>query len=220
MQASSRRSRLRRAPRSTSRTRGSRQRSRSRFGTTRKQGRRGITHSLRAKVNSHQNQAEKRRLNAEYRAAVKTYEAAVRAFQQQNYGKAKEQFEKLLAGPVLEVVERSRVHLRMCEQRLSPASPSPKGAAGYYNLGVAELNARRLEQAIQHLSKAGKMAPEREEVRYALAAAYALEGNTGAALEHLQAAITLRPQNRFQARHDEDFEALRSDARFQALVYS
>ena len=171
-------------------------------------------------ANNNQIHPEARKLNAEYQAAVKAYEAAVRAFQQQNYGKAKELFEKLVASPVLDVAERSRVHVRICEPRRNPVAPSPKGAAEYYDLGVAELNARRLEAAVEHLSKALKSAPDRDEIRYALAAAHALQGNADAALEHLKVALTLRPQNRFQARRDEDFESLRSDERFQSLVYS
>jgi tetratricopeptide (TPR) repeat protein len=172
------------------------------------------------RANNSQNHVEARRLNAEYQAAVRTYEAAARAFQQQNYAKAKELFEKLVSNPVLDVAERSRVHLRICEQRLNPAVPAPKGAAEHYDLGVAELNARRLDDAIEHLSKALKSAPERDEIHYALAAAYALRGDADAALDRLKAAVTLRAQNRYLARGDKDFEALRADARFQALVYS
>lgn len=217
MQASSRRSRARRAARSASPRRTSRKRERSRPRAARKQPRRKTRHTARA--NTTQNHAQARRLNAAYQAAVKTYEAGARAFQQQNYGKAKELFQKLVSCPVLDVAERARVHVRMCEQRLNPVTPSPKGIAEYYNLGVAELNARRLDSAVEHLTKALKTAPDRDEVRYALAAAFALLEKADAALEHLQAAVALRSENRLQARRDEDFEALRSDDRFNALLY-
>ena len=52
----------------------------------------------------------------------------------------------------------------------------------------------------------------------ALAAAYALQGNSEAALEHLKAAIQLRPGNAYQARHDEDFQSLASHPVFRSLV--
>jgi UDP-glucose 4-epimerase len=39
-----------------------------------------------------------------------------------------------------------------------------------------------------------------------------------AALEHLQVAVTLRPENRFHARRDDDFQCLASDPRFRRLM--
>jgi tetratricopeptide (TPR) repeat protein len=83
---------------------------------------------------------------------------------------------------------------------------------------VAELNSRNLGMAVEHLGKACKLSPKSEDIRYALAAAYALEGNLDAALEHLRAAIELRPENRFQARQDKDFRSLMADPRFRSLV--
>lgn len=162
--------------------------------------------------------AARQRIDPEYRAALKNFEAAARHFNHQSYAKAKGLFEKLLGSPVAEVAERARVHLRICEKRLERSPLTPKTSEEYYNLGVAELNTRRLDTAIQHLSKAAKAAPGREEIRYALAAAHALQGNRETALEHLSAAIALRPQNKFQARQDLDFESLTDDPRFQKLV--
>jgi tetratricopeptide (TPR) repeat protein len=163
--------------------------------------------------------AEKQRIDAQYRAAVKNFEIAARAFRRQNYKKAKEVLEKLVNGEVREVAERARIHLRLCEQKLSRPAPAPRGAEDFYNLGVAALNARDLPAAIESLSKADKLKPNQEHVRYALAAARALQGNTDAALEDLKVALTLRPANRIQARYDEDFRGLAGDPRFRRLVY-
>ena len=99
-------------------------------------------------------------------------------------------------------------------------APAPKSAMDYYNLGIAELNAGRLDLAIQCLGKADKAAPNRDDIRYALAAAHALLGKADMAFEHLKAAIELRPENRFLARHDEDLEPLRDDPRFRSLMQS
>jgi tetratricopeptide (TPR) repeat protein len=87
-------------------------------------------------------------------------------------------------------------------------------------MGVGALNSRRLDDAIEYLSRAQKSAPNLEHISYALAAAYSLRGNAEYALQHLKQAITLRPQNRVLARGDEDFLALASDARFRELVFS
>lgn len=163
--------------------------------------------------------AEKQQSYVRYLAAVKNFEIAARAFQRQNYERAKAIFEKLAHGEIREVAERARVHLRLCEQKLTRPGPPPKTAEDHYTLGVGALNVRSLDEAIEHLGRAHKLEPEREHIRYALAAAHALQGNAEAALEHLKAAISLRPANRIQVRHDEDFLALALDSRFRQLVY-
>lgn len=128
-------------------------------------------------------------------------------------------FEKLTNGPFREVAERARVHLQLCEQKLGRAAPAPKTAEDYYSLGVAELNARNFDLGIKHLRLADKLEPHQEHTQYALAAGHALQGNVEAALEHLKAAIALRPENRFHARRDEDFQFLAADPRFKRLVH-
>ena len=162
----------------------------------------------------------KRQPDPQYLAAIKNFETAARYFRRENFGKAKEIFEKLVESPTLEVAARARVHLRLCGQKLDRSALGAKTADDHYNLGVSKLNSRRLEEAVGHLAKANKLAPNREHVRYALAAAHALQGKNEAALEHLKAAITLRPENRFHARHDEDFGSLAADPRFKRLVIS
>jgi tetratricopeptide (TPR) repeat protein len=163
---------------------------------------------------------DKRRIDAQYQTAVRNFETAVRAFQKQNYDKAAEIFEKLVNSETREVAERARVHLRLCQQRTGRAAPAPRSAEEFYTLGVACLNARNLELAVEQLSKADKLKPNQDHIRYALAAAHALQGNADAAIEHLAAAVTLRPENRIQARRDEDFQRLVSDLRFRRLLYA
>jgi tetratricopeptide (TPR) repeat protein len=82
------------------------------------------------------------------------------------------------------------------------------------------LNSRRLDDAIEYLNKAQRSAPKLEHICYALAAAYSLRGDAESALQRLKEAITLRPENRIQARSDEDFQPLASDARFKELVFA
>ena len=154
----------------------------------------------------------------QYLAAIKGFELAVQQFTKQNLEKAKPLFERLGASAYPEVADRARLYFRLCQQKLERSVPAPKTAADYYALGVAELNARNLDSAAEHLTKADKMQPKREHIRFALAAAYALQGNSEAALEHLKAAIQLRPGNAYQARHDEDFQSLRSHPAFRSLV--
>jgi tetratricopeptide (TPR) repeat protein len=151
-------------------------------------------------------------------AAVRSFETGLHLEQRQNFKKAREIFEKLVATAPADIADRARVHVRACVERGGQVAKPPKTAGEYHVLGVAELNLRDLDSAVEHLSKALKLEPQREEIRYALAAAYSLQGNAEAALEQLKAAIALRPQNRFQARHDADFQPLAGDPRFLSLV--
>ena len=138
--------------------------------------------------------------------------------QKQSYAKAAEILQDLVTGPVPEVANRARVHLYHCENRLNPSVFAPKSAEDYYNLGVFELNARALDLAVEHLGKAAKMKPNQEHIRYALAAAYALQSDADSALEHLSKAFALRPANRFQVQLDRDFASLTDNPLFRQLV--
>ncbi len=161
-----------------------------------------------------------RRIDALHLAAVKNFETAVSAFQKQNFERARDLFAKLASHPSGEVAIHAQTYLRMCERKLKPAQPIVKTAAEHYDLGIAQLNARQLESALESLKKAYALSPDQDHIRYALAAAYALEGNIEAAIEHLKAAIELRPANRFLAAHDEDFQGLTADPRFARLLQS
>jgi len=158
-----------------------------------------------------------RKAGPEHQAALKDFETAIRFFQKKDYGKAAALFGKITEGPVREIADRARVHLHFCERKRQQES-TPKTAEAYYAHGVAALNSRDIERALQYLSKSNKMKPGQEYVHYALAAAYGLQGDPDNALSHLATAIKLRPQNRGQARHDEDFQVLAEDPRFTQLL--
>jgi hypothetical protein len=46
-----------------------------------------------------------------------------------------------------------------------------------------------------------------------------LTGEAESAIQNLQLAIQLRPENRYHARNDEDFSFLQEDPRFTELLY-
>ena len=158
-------------------------------------------------------------VDVQYQSAIKNFETGVRAFQKQNYDRAAEIFEKLVHSDARDVAERAHVHLRLCRQRSGRPAPLPKSADDCYALGVACLNAREFELAVEHLSKADRMKPHQDHIQYALAVAHSLAGNSDAAIAHLEAAFALRPENRIHARRDEDFQGLAGDPRFRRLIY-
>ncbi|HEX5412298.1 MAG TPA: hypothetical protein VFZ27_10595 [Terriglobia bacterium] len=149
--------------------------------------------------------------------ALKNFGKAVRYFQKRDYERASELFEKVATGPAREIADRARVHLSFCERK-GHQERHPKTAEAWYTRGVAALNSRDFDQAIEYLGKSDKMNPGQEYVHYALAAVYGLQGDPDNAFNHLAEAIKLRPQNRVQARHDEDFQALCQDPRYARLL--
>ena len=151
---------------------------------------------------------------------LKLYEEALRYFQQQKFHKAKQILEKVIAGPGKELADRARVHLRVCEQRISrPPTPVLRSPDDYYQQGVAMMNLGRWDEAREHLLRARKLAPKADYVYYAMAALDCLTGEAESAMDNLKIAIDLRPENRYHARNDEDFAFLQEDPRFTELLY-
>lgn len=151
---------------------------------------------------------------------LKLYEEGMRYFSQQKFHKAKQSFEKVIAGYGAELADRARVHLQVCEQRISrPAQPSLRSADDHYHGGIAMMNLGRWDEAREHLDKARKLAAKADYVMYALAALDCLTGDADSALQNLKIAIELKPENRYHARNDEDFKFLMEDPRFTDLLY-
>jgi Flp pilus assembly protein TadD len=72
--------------------------------------------------------------------------------------------------------------------------------------------------AVKYLRQAVTKHPRNEHALYCLAAAQARAGETEAAVKALRSAILANPASRTQARQDPDFEALRGQEGFAALV--
>ena len=154
-------------------------------------------------------------------ASVKQYEAAVKSLYSHEYERAKVAFERILEsfGEDKEILERVRMHLRLCEQKMARKPPVPKTMDEYYDFGVALMNEGKYEEATEYLNKALKSNPTSDYVIYALAAMKARIGDVESALNHLQTAINLKPENRFLAQRDADFESLKQNDRFVSLVF-
>ena len=154
-------------------------------------------------------------------ASVKQYESAVKLLYAQEFEKAKTAFEKIIQeySDEREVLERAKIHLKLCELKIGKKLPTPRTVEDHYNLAVALMNNGKYEESIEHLKKALRHSPDCEYVLYALAATNCLTGNLDGALNNLKAAISLKPENRFLAQHDSDFEPLMQDSRFISIVY-
>jgi len=153
--------------------------------------------------------------------AVQAYEAGIKYIHADEFEKAIRCFEELVMEhpEEPEIQERAKVLIHASEKKLHEKSRTVlRSADDHYNVGVADLNRREMSSAIQHLEHALKLTPKADHVLYALAAANALQGNRDLALNHLKQAIHLRPENRFLAARDADFELLQEDPDFKQLV--
>jgi tetratricopeptide (TPR) repeat protein len=87
------------------------------------------------------------------------------------------------------------------------------------NRGNTLGNLVRFEEAIASYDQALKLKPDKHEAWYGKACCYALQGNVEQTLENLQKAINLSPDEwREWAKTDSDFDGIREDERFQALI--
>ena len=143
----------------------------------------------------------------------------MKMFHARKLREARDLFQQALEGPEKDIANRSRMHIKMCDQRLQQPTVSLRSAEDYYNYGVALLNARNSAEAKIHLEKALEIAPDSDHIHYALALAQALSGDIVAAYANLNRAIELEPRNRILARQDADFAPLANQPPFQSLLY-
>jgi tetratricopeptide (TPR) repeat protein len=156
-------------------------------------------------------------MNQEKQAGL--FEEAIGLFHRQDYGRAKELFEKAAAGPVREVAHAARVHARMCEQRINRSAPALDTADDHYNYAVALINRNELSAAEKHLREGVRLAPNADHIHYALALARGLRGDMQQARESLKRAIDLDPRNRIHARNDPDFAELARQPAIVSLLF-
>ncbi len=152
--------------------------------------------------------------------ALQNYEAGLRALQEHKFEKAKPLFEKVLAGPSRDLIDRAGVHLSICNQRLERASTQQfKSVEEHYDYAVSLMNVGDYVTAREHIEKLLKQAPKTDFVIYGLAALDCLTGHVEDSLKHLDEALRLNAGLRFQARNDSDFHNLAEDPRFTELLY-
>ena len=161
----------------------------------------------------------RRAMSERSQKALETLERALKALYKGDPGKAKEHLEKLQEGypEEIELMDRVRSYLLVCEKRLSPQR-RPKNAEEMVNAGVMSLNEGDAAQAVKHLSKALDLEPKSAHIHYCLAAAHALSGDASTTARHLKQAISADPTSRFHAKTDDDFVSVRDAAEVAALL--
>jgi len=154
--------------------------------------------------------------------ALEAFEKALKALGRRHFDRARNQLEALIeAHPEeLELLERARAYIAVCDRALEkkPAF-RPKTFEDLLHHGVFLHNRGEYAEALKVLRQAAEIHPRNEHVLYCLAATAARAGDAPTALKALRQAVSVAPANRTQARQDPDFDTLREDEEFLAIVY-
>ncbi|MEP0752996.1 tetratricopeptide repeat protein [Trichocoleus sp. Lan] len=95
----------------------------------------------------------------------------------------------------------------------------PNDSLLWANRGIVLARWGRYEKALASCDKALELQPNDESGYYGKACCYALQGDSYMAIENLQQAINLNPHRcRSEAKTNPDFDNIRTDSRFQALM--
>ena len=145
--------------------------------------------------------------------ALDLFEKAVKALGKKDFERARDLLETLIEehAQERELVERARAYRAMCDR--------PKGFDDLLNYGVYLHNRGEFGDALKYLQQAAEIHPRNEHVLYCLAAAFSRSGDTTGALKALRSAIGVSTSNRAQAKSDSDFDPIREDPDFVALVH-
>ena len=178
--------------------------------STTKKASRGPRKSARATESQVKSVVEARKKR--YQDALSVYQKGLKSLQSHKYKAALTDFESLINNfaEQLELVERGRLYLRVCERELRP----PQTVETFEHRLLAAtmaLNAGQPAEAIEHLHKARTQQSDNDKVEYLLSLAAAAQEDHQTAVAHLLRAIELNPDNRFPARSEQGFDLIRED---------
>lgn len=147
-------------------------------------------------------------------AVLGKYGQALELLYAQEYAKAAELFEQIVAeADDMQIADRAQQHLDICRARTDGDS----GETDPYLIAVFEKNNGNLDQALE-VCQQQDASDSDERYAYLMASIQALAGAEDEALGLLESAIRLEPKNRVHAFHDPDFDELRGNEDFVQLV--
>jgi TolA-binding protein len=152
--------------------------------------------------------------------ALALFEQAVGALQHKRYSDSLARFQQLLERFPAErtVLDRARVYMDLCTREMARQPAAPKTIEERLMTATLALNNLNDAAAEQLARSVLSDAPDHDLAHYMLAVIAARRGQIDTALSALHAAVQTNPEARVQARLDDDFAALRSLERFQALT--
>ncbi len=97
---------------------------------------------------------------------------------------------------------------------------NPDDDQAWYNRGIVLDDLQRYQEAIASYDKALELNPDKDQAWYNKSCVYSLQRNCDLAIENLAHAINLNPECREDAKTDSDFDNIREEPRFKALLGS
>jgi tetratricopeptide (TPR) repeat protein len=157
--------------------------------------------------------------NPSHQQSLQAYQTGFQLMQEGKFEKARVVFEKLIASGPVEVLERCRVYLSVCQSKLQESTRSFASSEEEYDYAISLLNTGDYDEARDHFEMILGSNPSADYAHYGLAALESMTGQAEECLEHMAKAIELNARNRIQARTDTDFHNMIEDPRFTELLY-
>lgn len=158
-------------------------------------------------------------VNATQQQMYEQYQHALQLMQESKFEKARVIFEKLSADAPIELQERLRVYLAVCDRHRSRPGLEFQSLEEHYDYAISLLNTGYYEDARDHFDAILKRNEAADFAHYGLAILHSITGQAEECLNHLGRAIELNEKNRVQARNDPDFRDMADDPRFTELLY-
>lgn len=155
-----------------------------------------------------------------YEVALAEFQTALELLHKGDLADARERFDRIGESAKDEpaLAQRARSYAAVCERRLALPASEPQTTDDLYYEAVVRSNEGRADEAIALLDRALEQEVGSARMLYARASAWALKGNTEAAVADLRQAIAVEPTIRFQAANDSDFSQIREEPAFIDII--
>jgi len=157
---------------------------------------------------------------AKYEESLVAFQKALELFRKEDFTQAAKLFQEFIHkyNEEKEFVDRARIYLTICENRLHPPQVNLENFDDYYHYSVYLINRGDYEEALEYLKKANQEKPKEGKIYYLMADAFCLLGNYDECLKNLKKAIQLDDFFRILAQNERDFESLWEDKKFKLIL--
>jgi tetratricopeptide (TPR) repeat protein len=166
-------------------------------------------------------QNEEKELNS----ITKEFAKGIATFKKQECQKASDIFDRIVEKykdseyySVLEIQTRSKVYKSICQSRHNPVKLSLDEDEDYLFDGIYNLNAGKLEKALERFEYLKNKGNNDPYVNYLLSLLYLKKEEHETCLEYLRAAIETDPTYKVIAHNETDFDPLFENEDFVALI--
>ncbi|MDD8013578.1 MAG: hypothetical protein PHX05_08885 [Acidobacteriota bacterium] len=161
----------------------------------------------------------------ELQAISEEYEKALQSFNKKNYAKALEAFKKLVDAykdsefySVQEIQTRAKAYMSIAHAQTHPVKIQLESAQDYVWEGVYQLNAGKVDQALEHFIHAEKNNYRDAYIYFLMAAAYLRKEDTANALRCVEKCLKKDEKYKVIVYNEPDFEPLQQNPDFLKLV--